>query len=161
MKQVRLILAGIVMPLALGCGVYSFSASGKKAFSSINIAQFESTTIEYQFADRITDAVINAFIRDNTVPVKEASKAEAIMTGILNEYRRDPYTYDRGDVVSEYVVKVKIHVKVERAGSEDIIWEEDFYAEGIYGVDDAEESGQQKALDILTANILDRTTKNW
>jgi hypothetical protein len=50
---------------------------------------------------------------------------------------------------------------VEKTGSDDVIWEDDFYAEGIYTTESTEESGQQRALDILTANILDRTTKNW
>ena len=156
------LLLGTVLPMVLGCGVYSFSAAGKPAFQSVNIAQFENNTIEYQLSDRLTDALIDAFIRDNTIPVKEAGKAEALMAGTVTSYRRDPYTYDLQDIVSEYAVKVSVHVKVVRAKSEDVIWDEDFFAEGVYNaVDETEADGQTKVITLLTANILDRTTKSW
>jgi len=145
-----------------GCGVYSFSAAGKPAFESVNVSPFENRTIEYQMADRLTDAVVDAFINDNNIQVRELSQAEAVLQGEVVSYRRDPYTYDREDIVSEYAVKVSIHVKVLRANSEEIIWEEDFYAEGIYNANtESEEDGQNRAITLLTADILDRTTKNW
>ena len=156
------LLLGAILSTAIGCGVYSFSAAGKPAFQSVNITQFENKTIEYQLSDRLTDALIDAFIRDNTIPIKEAAKAEALMTGTVTSYRRDPYTYDRQDVVSEYAVKVSVHVKVVKANSEDVIWEDDFFTEGVYNaVDETEEDGQKKVITLLTANILDRTTKSW
>lgn len=159
-------IAGIVilglLILGTGCGVYSFSASGKKPFSSVSISQFDNRTIEYQLADRLTDAVMNAFISDGSIPVREASKAEAVMTGTVTEYRRDAYTYDKQDNVSEYAANVKIHVKVVKANTEEVIWEEDFFAQGVYNPStETEEDGQNKAIAILKSNILDRTTKSW
>ena len=126
------------------------------------MSQFESRTPEYQLADRLTDAVVDAFIRDNSIEVLEVSRAEAVMTGTLTAYRRDAFTYDINDVVTEYVVKVTLHVTVTRSGSEDVIWDEDFFAEGIYdAVEESEEDGQTRAIELLTTNILDRTTKSW
>ncbi len=145
-----------------GCGIYSFSPGGKPPFESVNIPQFENKTIEYQMADRLTDAVVDAFIKDNTIKVKEASKADAILTGTLSSYRRDPYTYDKEDVVTEYAVKVSISIRVVKANSEDVIWEEDFFAQGVYdAIDETEEIGQDRAVTLLTSNIMDRTTKSW
>jgi outer membrane lipopolysaccharide assembly protein LptE/RlpB len=156
---------GILLVLTItsgGCGVYSFSGAGKAPFSSIAVVQFENKTPEYQLADRLTDAVVDAFIRDNTVPVKDMSRAEAVLNGSVNGYRRDPYTYDQADVVKEYVVKVTIHVKVVKNGSEDVYWEEDFFAQGIYDANtETEDDGQTRAIDLLTSTILDRTTKSW
>lgn len=162
MKSFLSIIALLFLVFCAGCGVYSFSQSGKPAFESVNIAQFRSNTIEYQLADLLTDAVIDAFILDNSIEVLEASRAEAVMSGTVTSYRRDPYTYDDADVVSEYAVKVNIHVKVVKSNSEDIIWEEDFFARGVYSaLDEEEEQGQEKAIILLTADILDRTTKSW
>lgn len=161
-------LSGLTVSLSLillfttGCGVYSMRPAGKPAFESVNVAQFESKTPEYQLADRLTDAVVDAFIRDNTVEVREAARAEAIMTGTLVNYRRAAFTYDKEDVVTEYAVKVTLQVTVKQAGSEDIIWEEEFFAEGIYdALDETEDDGQTRAIELLTTSILDRTTKSW
>jgi outer membrane lipopolysaccharide assembly protein LptE/RlpB len=162
MKSIIQIALFTLTAILAGCGVYSFSPGGKSLFESVNISQFENKTIEYQLADRLTDAVVDAFIKDNTIKVREASKADAILTGTLSGYRRDPYTYDKEDVVTEYVVKVSISVKVVKANSEDVIWEEEFFAQGVYdAIDETEEVGQDRAVTLLTSDIMDRTTKSW
>jgi hypothetical protein len=152
----------MVFIISTGCGVYSFSPSSKPPFESINVPQFENNTIEYQLSDRLTDAVIDGFIRENLVKVQEASQAEAILYGTVANYRRDPYTYDQEDIVTEYAVKVTVRVKVTRANSEDVVWEDDFYAQGIYNAnEESEEDGQNRAISLITSDIMDRTTKSW
>jgi len=161
-RYLPIILIGFTAVLLSGCGVYSFSPSGKPDFESVYINQFETTTIEFQLADRLSEQVIDAFIEDNTVKIRDKSQAEADLQGSVTGYKRDPYTYDKSDQVTEYVVKVNIHVKVAKTGTEDIYWEEDFYAEGVYKADsETEEEGQDRAIAILAADILDRTTKSW
>ncbi len=155
-----LILSAVI--LLVGCGIYSFSPGGKAPFESINIPQFDNQTIEYQLSDKLTDAVVDAFIQDNIIKISEVSRAEAILMGTVSNYRRDPYTYDREDIVSEYAVKVSVNVKIVKVGTEDVIWEQDFYAQGIYdALTESEEEGQDRAITLLTADILDRTTKSW
>jgi len=146
-----------------GCGVYSFSSSSKPPFESINGVPFENETLEGQsVVDPLTNAVINAFILDNTVKIRDASQAEAIMTGTLRSYHRDPYTYDKEDIVTKYAVKISLHVKVVKAKTEDVIWEDDFFAEGAYdAVSETEETGQEKAIALLTEDILNKVTKSW
>ena len=144
-----------------GC-VYSFSAAGKPAFETLHVSQFTTETAEYQLADRLTDAVIDGLIQDNTVKIREASRADAVMEGSVSGYRRDPYTYEQNDIVTEYAVKVSVHVKVVKANTEDVIWEDNFYAEGVYNADtETDQDGQNRAITQLTADILDRTTKSW
>lgn len=163
MKSLVLIIpAAFMLGAICGCGVYSFSTSGKAAFESLHVTQFENQTIEYQLADLLTDAVVDAFIRDNTVTIMEPSQAEAVMTGILVSYRREPYTYDQQDIVTEYAVKVALRVKVVKADSEDIIWEKEFFAQGVYDANtETEEDGQQRVVTLLTADIMNFTTKSW
>lgn len=152
----------ILLVTASGCGVYSFKAGGKAAFESLNVTQFENNTIEYQLADRLTDAVIDAFIMDNTVQIKEPARADAIMKGTVVSYRREAYTFDQEDNVSEYAVKVALSIKVLKADSEEIIWTKDFYAEGVYDANlETEEEGQDRIVTLLTGDILSHTTKSW
>ncbi len=152
----------IVVIVSLGCGVYSFSASGKRQFNSLSISQFENNTIQYQLADLLTDAVIKAFLGDGTIKIKEASRAEAVLNGTVTEYRRDAFTYDRQDNVTQYAAKVKIHVKVLKGNTDEVIWEQDFFEQGVYDANtETEEDGQNRAIALLTRSILDRTTKSW
>ncbi len=157
--QISILLVSMSL---IACTPYSFSPSGKSAFKSVHIAQIENQTIQYEMADRLTDAIIDAFVQDNTVEVLDVSRAEAVMTGSVTNYRRDAHTFDLQDVVTEYAVKVTVHVKVVKANSEEIIWEEDFYAEGIFDAnEELEEDGQNRAIELIKINILDKTTKSW
>jgi hypothetical protein len=55
-----------------------------------------------------------------------------------------------------------VKIKVVKSDSEDIIWEEDFYAEGIYEAGtETEEDGQNRVVSLLTSDILNHTTKSW
>jgi len=145
-----------------GCGVYSFSSSGKAAFESLHVNQFENRTIEYQLADRLTDAVVDAFIRDNTVTIMEPSQAEAVMNGTVVSYRREAYTYDQQDIVTEYAVKVGLNIKVVKSESDEVIWEKEFFGQGVYDANtETEEDGQNRVITLLTADIMSFTTKSW
>lgn len=155
-------LVFLITGLFTGCGIYSFSASGKAAFESVHVGQFENQTIEFELGTLLTDAVIDMFISDNSIAVLENSRAEAIMTGTVVSYQREAHEFDLSDNVSKYVVKVSIHVRVVRANSDDVIWEDDFFAEGIYQADsEIEEDGQRRVIEFLSSDILDKTTKSW
>jgi hypothetical protein len=153
----------LVLAIVTGCGPYSFSPSGKSAFQTVYVSQFENNTIQYEMGDRLTDAVIDAFVQDNTVQVKESDKADAVLSGTVVSYRRDPHTFDEQDNVTKYAVKVSLSAKVVKANTEDIIWEETFYAEGVYDANSETEEGegQDRVISLLTADILDKTTKSW
>jgi hypothetical protein len=161
MKAVKFIGIGLVLLGVSGCGVYSFSAGGK-TFSSVNVSPFDNDTKEFLLGDRLTDALVDAFIQDNTVQIKEPSQAEAILNGTVLSYRREAHTYDQQDNVQKYSVKVAVRVKVVKSGTDDTIWEKDFYAEGIYDANsETEEDGQSRVIALLTADILNQTTKSW
>jgi hypothetical protein len=156
-----ILLVTIVALIAGGCGVYSFSPGGKSSIKTIAVTQFENETIEYGLSDRMTDLVVDAFIADGNLKVVSASEADAVLTGILANYDRKPYTYDETDIVSKYVVKIVFNMELQKNdGSQ--IWKERFYSEGIYETDlETEEDGQVKAAERLVVDILNRTTKSW
>jgi outer membrane lipopolysaccharide assembly protein LptE/RlpB len=162
MKTAGPVILGFFLAVVTGCGVYSFSGAGKAPFETLTVSPFANNTIEYELGDRLTDAVVDAFIRENLVKIVEPARAEAVMDGTVASYRRDPYTYDQQDNVSQYAVKVSVKVKVVKPESEDIIWEKDFYAEGVYDANtETEEDGQTRAVTLLTADIVNNTTNSW
>ncbi len=154
-------MVAIAALIAGGCGVYSFSPGGKSSIKTIAVTQFENETIEYGLSDRMTDLVVDAFIADGNLKVVSASEADAVLTGVLANYERKPYTYDETDIVSQYVVKIVFNMELQKNdGSQ--IWKERFYSEGIYETElETEEDGQVEAAERLVIDILNRTTKSW
>lgn len=163
MKKACYTFLSAVSVLSLfGCGIYSFSPGGKSAIKTISVTQFENRTIESGLSARMTDLVVDALIADGTLKVVSAGDADAVLTGVLTSYAREAYTYDEFDNVTQYVVKLVFDVILQKGGSDEELWKETFYSEGIYSADtEAEEEGQAKAADKLVVDVINRTTKSW
>lgn len=173
MKKIVIALLTTIMLLTAGCGIYSFSSGGKSMIETIAIAQFENKTIESGLSGRMTDLVVDAFITDGGLKVVSESDADAVLEGILSDYKREPYTFDELDNVSQYVVKLVFDVRLRKENSEEDFWAETFYSEGYYATDvgvsadstiasaTTEEEAQVQAVDKLVSDIINRTTKSW
>jgi hypothetical protein len=147
---------------AVGCGFYSFSSGGKSDIKTIAVTQFENRTVETGLSARMTDLVVDAFIADGNLKVVSESDADAVLKGILTSYRREAYTYDEADNVSQYVVKLVFDVVLQKGGEDEELWKEAFYSEGIYDADaETEDDGQARAADKLVVDIINRTAKSW
>ena len=145
-----------------GCGVYSFSPGGKSSLETIAVAQFENETIEAGLASRMTDLMVDAFIADGNLKVASEDAADAVLTGILTSYRREPLTFDEADNVSQYVVKVTFDATLTKGQSSEEIWSEVFYNEGVYdAAAETEDDGQSRVAQALATDILNRTTRSW
>jgi hypothetical protein len=160
----KLVLPSVLLMACLvcGCGIYSFSPGGKSSVKTIFVPQFENKTIEVGLSGKMTDLVVDAFIRDGKIKIVEKDKAEAILYGILSNYRREAYTFDEADNVTKYVVKVNFNVTLTATETNENIWVESFYSEGIYdAASESEDDGQVYAADNLVVDIINRTTKSW
>jgi len=156
-----------------GCGVYSFNPGGKSSIKTIAVSQIENKTIEAGLSSRMTDLIVDAFISEGSMKVVSAKDADAIISGTLTDYKREAYTYDESDNVSQYVVKLVFDVILQKGESEEPIWKEIFYSEGYYSTDvgtsDAsaiqvatdEEGAQVQAAQKLVQDVINRTTKSW
>lgn len=145
-----------------GCGIYSFSPGGKSSIKTISVSQFENRTIESGLSSRMTDLVIDALITDGNLKVVSAEEADAVLIGTLTSYEREASNFDESDNVIQYTVKLVFDVTLQKRESEEEIWKEVFYSEGIYSADtESEDDGQVRAADKLVVDIINRTTKSW
>ncbi len=152
---------GLLTLVLAGC-IYSFSPGGKSDISTIAVAQFENKTIESGLANRMTDLVVDAFISDGNLEVSSISAADAVLNGILTNYKREAYTYDEADNVSQYVVRMTVDVILEAGETGDTLWTETFFSEGVYTADtESEDEGQVRAANKLVVDVINRTTKSW
>lgn len=148
--------------LISSCGVYTFNPRGKSDISRINVERFENETSEFGIEDRMTNQIIDAFIADGTLKIVPTEDAQAILTGSLIEYDRKPYNADENDVVESYSVRMTFNVKLTNSADGVDMWTERISQQGIYRLaDETEEDGQQRAIELLIENIINKTTKSW
>jgi outer membrane lipopolysaccharide assembly protein LptE/RlpB len=162
MVRAKATIVGITCALFFsGCGVYSFSGSVGSSIKTIAVPILENETVEYAIAEDLSTGVIDGFVTDNTLKVVGRSKADAILEGTVTKYERIAYTYDENDQVQEYKVNITVSVRLAKkdGGS---IWEETaLSAYGIYKAEEEEETGQDRAIEKIAEDIVNRTVRDW
>lgn len=155
-------VAGLISLSIAGCGVYTFNPKGKSSIQSIAIERFENNTAEYGLADRMTDDVIDAFFSDGTMNVVSGENADALLLGVLQNYQRKPHQYDENDQVTSYEVLMEFQITLRDPQTNTDIWQETISRMGVYDVaGESEQDGQQKAIELLVNDIINKTTQSW
>jgi hypothetical protein len=151
----------VVFLLGISCGVYTFSPSALGGIKSIAIPLFENQTLEGGIAEKLTDALAEGFVADNTLRVVPEGRSDSILRGAVVSYNRSAYTYDESEAVSEYIVNIDVEVSFMESKSGKVIWEDRLSNWGTYDTAEIEEIGQDGAIVKLVEDILNRTVKGW
>lgn len=156
---------GVVLALAIavtGCGIYTLNPGGKSQLGSVAIAPFENETTQYELSSRLTELIVDAFISDGSIKVLPEDKAEAVLTGMLTGYERDPYVFDENDQVLQYRILMDFQITLTNPKDNTELWKESMRQEGVYNADtETEEDGQRRASERLVEAIINKTTKSW
>ena len=146
----------------VGCSVYTFNPQGKSTLESISIELFENTTAEYGLEDRMTEQVIDAFIADGSIKIVPESNAEALLIGKLIKYDRKPYDPNELDQVESYAIYMTFEIRLVKTLDNTDIWTNNINQFGVYNIEEeVEEDGQQRAIEKLVDDIINKTIKNW
>ena len=144
------------------CGVYTFTPSALGNLKTIAIPLFENQTTESGLRELLTDRLAQAFVNDNTLKVVPQQQADGILSGSVISYAREPYTYSRAEVVSEYVCRIGVNVQFTNRRSQKVIWEDKMSNWGTYDAfNETENDGKGRAIDKLAQDILNKTVKAW
>lgn len=159
---VRVVAAVMLSALVSGCGVYTLNPAGKSSIKTITVTQFENKTTEFGLTDRLTEFVIDAFIKEGSLKVVPEGKGDASLVAILNRYQKVPSKFDENDQVEEYKVILDLQVTLKNPKDDSDIWTEHMVQEGLFSASSqTEEDGQRAAGSRLVEAILNRTTKAW
>jgi HD-GYP domain-containing protein (c-di-GMP phosphodiesterase class II) len=146
----------------VSCGIYTFSASSLGGIKYISIPILDNQTTEYGLAELLTSETSQAFISDNTLKVVPEAQADAILRGAVVSYSREAYTYTAGETVQQYICRIGIKVKLEKADSDKAIWEDNLSDIGIFdAATETEDNGKERAVQKLVDQIINKTVKNW
>ena len=166
-KTVSLFIPVLIFAVTVNCGFYSFkSTTAATAFKTIAIPLFDNQTQEYGIREILTDSISNRFIRDNSLKITSESQAEAVLRGTIIKYERAVYTFDKAEIVKEYIVRIYVKVALENVKAKKNEWEQDnLLGWGVYNVTltppETEDLGKAKAIAKLAEDIVNKTVKSW
>lgn len=142
------------------CGIYSFSGSTLPShIKTVAVPLFDDTTAEFGIDQQLTDAVIDAVTRDNTLKIAAQRSADAVLKGTVISVTDRAGQYNADETASDFRITLTIKVVFEDVSKRKVLWEENFSQWGSYESD--REEGIQEAIEKLTTDILNRTVSGW
>ena len=153
------------LPLTIfACSYYSFSGSTLPShIKSVAVPLFTNQTTEYGIADKLTESLINALVRDNTLKVVPEGRADSVLRGSVVDYKREAYTYDENENVKEYIVRVYVTASFEDLRKKKELWREErlegwgtYLAQG-----ESEAHAQERAIAKLSDDLLNKIVAGW
>jgi len=95
-----------------------------KHIKTIAVPTLINKTARYGIESKLTDAVIEEFIRDGHLSISKKEEADAILTGEIVTYVLEPLSYDATEVVEQYKLWVVVNLSFRDLTTEEVLWEE-------------------------------------
>ncbi|MEI8176078.1 MAG: LptE family protein [Candidatus Omnitrophota bacterium] len=140
--------------------------------NAINITEETSDKRPYRLykpalENKLTRAVVDRFILDGNLKiVKDKDIADAVLTGELTEYVREPLRYDDNQEVTEFRVRITAAVRFIDQSDKKKLWQEG----GLVGESSqrtegtlakSEDAAVTEAVDDLSRRIVEKTIEVW
>lgn len=162
-----------------GCG-YTTRSLLPPNFKSIYVANFVNMTriAEEQTDERmyrgyrpglerdITKAVIDRFLFDGNLKVKNDTSADLVMKGELVDFKKEALRYDANNNVEEYRILLVVNLEIKDVKGDKLAWEEKgFVGETTYrtsgSLAKSEAAAISDAANDLARRIVERTIEAW
>ena len=118
----RALLAPVFALIFGGCAGYHIGPVKPARFDGVKtlaISTFKNDTLQPRVEVLLANAVIKQIQQDGTYKVADESDADALLEGTLEEIRRRPSRYVRGNVLQtrEYTLQIRVRYKVTQRGT--------------------------------------------
>lgn len=153
-----------IMFLLFSCGcTYSIKGGGALVGKSIAIPTFETKSERFGIREEVTAGIISAFREDGRLRLVDEKKADLLLSGTLISYKREPYTYDRNEILLSYKVRLFVDLALKDMKDGKVLWEEkSFEGWATCGISpDSEDIGISLAVKKLGKDIVRRTLEEW
>ena len=147
----------------LGCGIYSFSGSTVPShIKTVAIPLFTDNTAEFGIDQKLTDALMDAVTRDNTLKVSGSRGGDSMLSGTIIRVEDRAGQYDQNENATDFRVTITIKIIFEDIKKRKVMWEETYTQWGSYdNTETLRENGIDEAIVKLTADILNKTVSGW
>lgn len=110
------------------------------------------------------DAIVERFFLDGHLKVTKGAFSDAILTGEITEYKKNPLRYQNEDV-REYSISLVCDFRLMDSAGSEILAETGFMGEGTYFTTGSLEKTEAEALKVamqdLARLIVNRVVENW
>jgi hypothetical protein len=146
--------------ILLRCGPYSFSGSTLPSdIRTVFIPLFDNKTSEFGIDRQITDLLISAITRDNTLKIAGARDADARLVGSILRAEDRAGQYDQNEQATDFRITLTVQVAFEDIKKRKNLWEETLTQWGSYS--DNRDDGIRQAVEKLSTDIINRTVSGW
>lgn len=163
---VFVVALSFLISLALGgCGYRVLAPSWPEGIRKIYVENIRNQTTEPGMDKIFTDALIQELWHWDKVHVVNRDEAQAILSGVINEYAADQaISFDRDRTIREYRLTIRLNLRLEDASTGKIIWQEkgittqgdyQFFKDDLARTRSRENQARQKAAADLAARLLD------
>lgn len=154
------LLAAACISAVSGCGIYSFSGSTIPGhIRTVAVPLVQNNTPEFGVDQQLTDALILAISKDNTLKIADARNADSILKGTITQITDRAGQYDTEEVASSFRVTITVKISFEDVKKRNVLWEESWSQWGDY--ESSRDQGIEEALTKLTTDIVNRTVSGW
>ncbi len=155
----------VIVALFSGCGPYSFSGSTTPHLKTVAVPVFEDQTAEFRLKEQLTNSIIQAFTRDNTLKVVDRRVADSIVQGTIMRVTEQAGIYTQEEQVQEIRVNVTAQIKYEDLKKRKTIWEENITQFGTYTPGSAASGDRQaalaEALGKIATEVINKSVSSW
>lgn len=148
----------------VGCGPYSFSSSASTNIKTIAVPVFEDRTAEFGVKERLSNAIVQEFTRDNTLKLADRRVADSVLLGALLSVQESAGVYNQQESVQEVRVTVTVQLKYEDVKKRKTLWETQLSQFGSYSPSSASSSRQaaiDEAIQKIANEVRNKTVSDW
>lgn len=157
--------AALIGLLFSHCGFYSFSGTANPHLKTVAVPIFEDHTAEFGIKETLTNAIIAAYTRDNTLKIADRRNADSILSGTLLQVVERAGVYTETDQVQEIRVHLVVDLKYEDVKKHKTLWEGRLNQFGSYAPTSATSNDRQsaiaEAIDKIAREVINKTVSGW
>ena len=149
-----------------GCAYTTQTYFLPAGIQTVHIATFENKTDQPNIENELRLKIISAFQNDGNLKIVPLSEADAVLTGTVKDYSRQPLRYINNESVREYRLQIGVDFEFNALLENKIIVKENnfFGDSSFYLTGDsvaAERQARCSALDDLASRVLNRIVTLW
>lgn len=162
---VLILLILVEAGLGIHCNHYSFSGNTLPPhIKTVAVPLFEDKTSEFGVREALTDAVVDAFTRDNTLKIADPTTADALVRGTIQAISDRVSTYTRQEQVQTYRVTLTVSAEFFDVKKQKALWKATFQEWGEYrhtGSTEERQKAIEKAIQKIAEDILNKSVAGW
>lgn len=163
MNKLRLFLLPLLC-IGSACGVYSVKGSMAPHLKTVAVPLFENRTAEFRVAEDLTDTIISAFTRDNSLKIAERSAADVLIEGSIIQIDDRAGAFDQNETVADLKVYLSVQIQCTDQVKREVLWQARLTHFGSYDPSMGPEGRSEaiaEAMQKVSEEILNKTVANW